>query len=121
MESPRFYQQPKMNVQFNPYVTQSFYQPVHYPAIRVISIVLQIFAFLVLIAGLIGAKYIFKSDIDMWKLGIVILILAVTNALILFAIAELVKVFTDISISTRATLNQVIDANIRKAETENKQ
>lgn len=121
MEPPRYYQQPNMNAQFNPHPMQSFYQPVHYPAIRVISIVLQIFAFLVLIAGLIGAKYIFKSDIDMWKLGIVILILAVTNALILLAIAELIIVLADISISTRATLNHFLDVTLRKTQEENKQ
>ncbi|CAO80969.1 hypothetical protein; putative signal peptide [Candidatus Cloacimonas acidaminovorans str. Evry] len=57
----------------------------------------------------------------MWAIGLAVLVTGIVYALILLAIAELFKVFADISISTRATLNQVIDANIRKVETENKQ
>lgn len=121
MEPPRYYQQPNMNAQFNPYPMQSLYQPVHYPAVRVISIVLQIFSILVFAAGLIGSIFMFTSDDDIWELGIITLGIAITNALLLLAIAELIIVLADISISTRATLNQVIDANIRKVETENKQ
>ncbi len=40
--------------------------------------------------------------------------IAITNALLLLAIAELIIVLADISISTRATLNQVIDATAKK-------
>ncbi len=124
MEPPRYYQQPNMNAQFNPYPMQSFYQPVHYPAVRVISIVLQIFSFLVFAAGLIIAILMFTSDSgfgSMWEFGIVILVISVVNALILLAISELIIVLADISISTRATLNHFLDVTLRKTQEENKQ
>jgi len=121
MEPPRYYQQPNMNAQFNPYPMQSLYQPVHYPAVRVISIVLQIFSFFVFAAGLICAIFIFASELPIWEFGIVILVIAVTNALILLAIAELIMVLADISISTRATLNHFADVTLRKTQEENKQ
>jgi len=130
MEPPRYYQQPNMNAQFNPYgmnaqvnpyAMNAYYPPVHYPALRVISVLFQIFAILLFAAGLIAAMVIFKSFEDYWPLGLLILVVAISNAIILLAIAEVVKVFADISISTRATLNQVIDATAKKAEPENKQ
>jgi len=129
MEPPRYYQQPNMNAQFNPYgmnaqvnpyAMNAYYPPVHYPALRVISTAFQIISILLVIAGFIGAKFISRLA-DSWALGLLILVVAISNALILLATAELVKVFADISISTRATLNQVIDATARKAEPENKQ
>ncbi len=98
-----------------------YYKPVHYPALRVISIVLEIFSFLVFAAGLIGAIVISKVEGDLWPFGILALVGTIASAILLLAIAELVKVFADISISTRATLNQVIDATVRKPEPENKQ
>jgi len=121
MEPPRYYQQPNMNAQFNPYAMNIYYKPVHYPALRVISIVLEIFSFLMVVTGLIGAIVISKVEGDLWPFGILALVGAIVSAIILIAIAELVKVLADISISTRATLNQVIDATVRKPEPENKQ
>ncbi len=88
---------------------------------RVISIVLQIFSFLIFAAGLISAIFIFTSLDSVWQLGIVVLVIAISNSLLLLAIAELVIVLADISISTRATLNQVIDVIAIKVEKENKQ
>lgn len=121
MEPPRYYQQPNMNAQFNPYEMNAYYKPVRYPALRVISIVVQVFSFLVFAAGLIGAIVIFTLYKNLWTFGLVALVVSISNAIVLLAFAELVKVFADISISTRATLNQVIDATVRKAEPENKQ
>jgi cytochrome c oxidase subunit IV len=89
--------------------------------LRVISIVLQIFSFLIFAAGLISAIFIFTSLDSVWQLGIVVLVIAISNSLLLLAIAELVIVLADISISTRATLNQVIDVIAIKVEKENKQ
>ena len=110
-----------MNAQFNPYPMQSFYQPVNYPGLKTISVIFQVFAILVFAASLVGAIVIFFTISRLWAIGLAVLVTGIVYALILLAIAELFKVFADISISTRATLNQVIDANIRKAETENKQ
>ena len=130
MEPPRYYQQPNMNAQFNPYgmnaqvnpyAMNAYYPPVHYPALRVISTVLQVLSLLVVVAGLIGAIFFIKVHEDLRSLGFAAFVVAASIALILLAYAELVKVFADISISTRATLNQVIDTTARKAETENKQ
>ena len=72
-------------------------------------------------AGLICAIFIFASELPIWEFGIVILVIAVTNALILLAIAELIMVLADISISTRATLNHFADVTLRKTQEENKQ
>jgi len=100
---------------------QSFYQPVNYPGLKTISVIFQVFAILVFAASLVGAIVIFFTISRLWAIGLAVLVTGIVYALILLAIAELFKVFADISISTRATLNQVIDANIRKVETENKQ
>lgn len=120
VEHSHSYSHPYKNTQDNSYTMKAYYKQVHYPALRVISIVLQIFSILVFAAGLIGSIFMFTSDDDIWELGIITLGIAITNALLLLAIAELIIVLADISISTRATLNQVIDATARKAETENK-
>ena len=121
VEPPRSNSPTNENAQFNPYANNAYYKPVHYPALRVISTVLQIFSFLIFAAGLISAIFIFTSLDSVWQLGIVVLVIAISNSLLLLAIAELVIVLADISISTRATLNQVIDATVRKPEPENKQ
>jgi len=121
MEPPRYYQQPNMNAQFNPYPMQSLYQPVHYPAVRVISIVLQIFSFFVFAASLVGAIVILSTHFISWTTGLVVLLVGIVNALILLAISELIKVFADISISTRATLNHFLEVTLRKTQEENKQ
>ena len=108
MEPPRYYQQPNMNAQFNPYPMQSFYQPVHYPGLRTISVILQVFAILVFAASLVGAIVILSTHFISWTTGLVVLLVGIVNALILLAISELIKVFADISISTRATLNHFL-------------
>ena len=64
MEPPRYYQQPNMNAQFNPYPMQSFYQPVNYPGLKTISVIFQVFAILVFAASLVGAIVIFLLFLD---------------------------------------------------------
>ncbi|MDI9528827.1 MAG: hypothetical protein QM233_02735 [Candidatus Cloacimonadota bacterium] len=69
-----------------------------YPALDFIAGLFKFFGWLLVIAGIIGLVVFISKE--MVLVGILILIASSFNALISFAFAELITVFTDISSST---------------------
>lgn len=76
---------------------------VHYPALRLISVSFRVYAWLVLLAGVgVFIVSLNKDDLNVW--GIVGLVVGLYNLIICYAIAELLIVFSDISITARKIL-----------------
>lgn len=77
----------------------------NYPALTFIAMVFRLFGWILIIAGLILGAY-FMSEVSVY-VGIISFIVASFYALLSFACAEVIKVFTDISTSSFRIINHL--------------
>lgn len=79
---------------------------VHYPAIRLISIVVRVYAWIVLLAGAVAFIASLNEDITI-IMGIIALVVGSFNFIVCYAISESLVVLADISISARKILTSL--------------